>query len=334
MAVRALQRIQLGDETSPGVSTAAAVIWRGVGVLKNESMPTFPEENVGYLLPTTRNYIPKKGATLSMDEVPATFEQLPYILSSSIENVHTATADGAGSGFYYQYDFPWTAANAAPLTYTIEMGDDQRVDEMEYAFVEEFTLKGAAGEAVMVGATWRGRQATDAEFTGALSPITVEEILFSKGALWIDTTAASIGVTAKTQTWLGFEMTVPSNWQAVYTADGNIVFTFLKYTGANPVTGTITLEHDTVGEAEITAAKAGTVRYIQVRFTGGTALTTAGTSWTYKTLQAQFAIQYTDIPEISDQDGNDILVLPWRQVYDATVKGGVITVVNLNTTVG
>jgi len=331
MSVKALRRIQCGHETTAGTAVAAVVIWRGLGVLEDGQVREFPEEDIGYLMPSTRSYVPKEGASLAMEEVPATFEQLPYILSSSIENVHTATADGAGSGYIYQYDFPITAANAAPLTWTIEMGDDQRVDEMEYAFVEEFTLKGAAGEAVTVAATWQGRQATDAEFTGSLTPIAVEEVLFSKGALWLDATGGTIGTTTKTQTWLGFEMTVPSGWMPVYTADGNLYFTFLKYTGNNPVTGTLLLEHDTTGEAELGFARAGTVRLLQVRFTGA-ALTTAGTSWTYKTLQAQFAIQYTEVPSLDDQDGNDVIELPWRQVYSDSIPGQIV-VINSNSTI-
>jgi hypothetical protein len=332
MSVKALRKIQMGDETTAGTAVAATVIWRGQGVLKDDNVPVFPEEDIGYLMPTNRNYFPKDGATLEMEETPATFEQLTYILSSSIENVHTATADGTGSGYIYQYDFPITAANSAPLTYTIEMGDDQRSDEMQYAFVQEFTLSGAGGEAVNVSATWVGRAATDCDFTGSLSPIAVEEILFSKGKLYLDATGGTIGTTQKTSTWLGFELNVPSNWMPVYTADGAVTFTFLKYTGGNPVTGTLILEHDATGEAEVNFAKAGTVRLLRMEWLG-TALTTAGTSWTYNTLQASFAIQYTDVPELSDQDGNDVIELPWRQVYSDSQPGQIV-VINENATVG
>ena len=79
-------------------------------------------------------------------------------------------------------------------------------------------------------------------------------------------------------------------------------------------------------------AKAGTVRLLRMEWLG-TALTTAGTSWTYNTLQASFAIQYTDVPEISDQDGNDVIELPWRQVYSDSQPGQIV-VINENATVG
>ena len=98
-----------------------------------------------------------------MDDTPATFEQLVYVLSGSISKVTTGVTDTAGSGKIWTYTVASTAAPTVQ-TYTIEMGDDQRVDEMEYAYVENFTLSGAKGEAVMLAAEWRGRQATDTGF--------------------------------------------------------------------------------------------------------------------------------------------------------------------------
>lgn len=325
--VKGLRKIQLGKETVAGTAVAATTIWRGQGVLDDDREIVQPSEDIGLLVKSDRTYIPRVGAILEMDEAEATFEQLPYIMAASLDGVVTGAADGVGSGKIYQYDQAATVSNAVK-TFTIEMGDDQRVDEMEYSYVEEFSLKGAKGEAVMMAATWRGRQATDTEFTGALSVPTVEEILFQKGKLYIDPT--TIGTTQKTATWLGFSLKVPGGWKAVYTGDGNLYFTQAVYKGHkdNPITGEIILEHDATAEAEITAARAGTLRLIRMVFQGS-ALTTAGTAYTYKTLKLDMAAKYTKVPKLEDEDEDDIVTLPFEVVYNGTATLGFqATVVN------
>jgi len=327
MAVKALRKIQLGQETTAGTAVDATNIWRGNGVLTDEREIVPVEEDVGLLLPTDRSYIPKYGAVLEMEETPLTFEQAPYIFSASIENIVSGTQDGTqGSGYIYQYDFATNAENV-PKTYTLEMGDDQRVDEMEYSYVETFSISGAGGEGMMISATWRGRQATDAEFTTGISLPTVEEALFGKTSVYIDTSGGTIGTTSKTGSIMAFNLEYSSGRQALYTADGNLYFSATKCTGQE-VTGSITFEHDTTGEAELSAARSEAVRLIRFN-TLGSALTTAGTAYTYKTLKVDMAIQYTEVPPISDQDGNDTIELPFRVVWLAAKSlGGQVIVVN------
>lgn len=324
--VKALRKIQIGQETTAGTAVVATTIWRGEGVLTDERTIEFPAEDIGLYASAGRAYIPQIGATLSLDETPATFEQLVYVLSGAISKVTTGVTDTAGSGKIWTY----TVASTAPptvQTYTIEMGDDQRVDEMEYAYVEKLTLSGAKGEAVMMAADWRGRQATDTDFTGSVAIPTVEEILFSKGKLYIDPT--TIGSTQKTATWLGFNLEIPSGWKAVWTGDGNLYFTQMVYKGTreDEITGELTLEHDATAEAEITAARAGTLRLVRLLF-NGTALTTAAT-YTYKTLKIDMAIKYTEIPALEDEDEDDVVTLPFKVVYSSTAAlFAQITVVN------
>lgn len=328
--VKALRKIQIGKEVAAGTAVAATTIWRGEGTLKDDRQIEMVSEDVGLLEPTDRSYVPRLGAQVTLDDTPATFEQLPYLLVACINGITTGTTDTAGSGKVWTFTAPTTTPNTIK-TFTIEMGDNQRVDEAEYAFVEEISLSGAKEEAVMMSATFRGRQATDAEFTGSLSIPTVEEILFGKGKLYIDPT--TIGTTQKTETWLGFSLNIPGGWKAVYTGDGNLYFTKIEYVGHkdNPITGEITLEHDTVAEAEIGFARSETMRLLRMQFLGS-ALQTSG-SFTYKTLRIDLPIKYTEVPELDDEDGDDIVTLPFQAVYGVT--GAIapsITVVNELTT--
>ena len=80
-------------------------------------------------------------------------------------------------------------------------------------------------------------------------------------------------------------------------------------------------------EAEITAARAGTLRLVRLLF-NGTALTTAGT-YTYKTLKIDMAIKYTEVPALEDEDEDDVVTLPFKVVYSSTAAlFAQITVVN------
>ena len=80
---RALRKLQIGAETlaAPGSNVAASTIWRGMGVIKDERDIVFPEEDVGILGGTDRNYEAARWSELSMPAVEATFNQLPYILN-------------------------------------------------------------------------------------------------------------------------------------------------------------------------------------------------------------------------------------------------------------
>lgn len=326
MSVKALRQIQLGKETTAGTATAATVQWAGNGVLKDDRTITPLEYDDGFLPDNPFNYIPNAGATLEMEDTPATFEQLPYILSASIEATITGTQDTGGSGYVYQYDVPTNAAQT-PKTYTIEMGDDQRVDEMEYAYVEKFSLKGASDEPVMVSATWKGRQATDSDFTAVDNPSALEPILFNMGTLDIDATGGTIGLTNKTATLLGYTLDVDMGHRQIKSADGAKYFNTIKQV-APVVTGTLILEHNATGEAELTIARAGTRRLVRLEHTGA-ALTTAGSSYTYRKMIISLALEYTDVPALSDQDGNDVIEIPFRMVYSSTDSlAGQIIVVN------
>lgn len=315
MSVKALRKIQMGLEAASahGTAVAATAIWRGEGLIDDQTEVTFVPEDVGYLSGTDRTYIARVGGIINMTDTPATFEQLPYILAAGIQDIVAGTADGAGSGKIYQYDMPTTAAKTIQ-SYTIEAGDDQQAEEMEYSFVEDFTLAGSAGEALMMSATWRGRQVSLATFTGPLSLVTVEEILFSKGKMYIDAASVAFGTTQASNTFLGMNLTVDTGWEAVETADGALYFTFAKSTMPEVLLN-VTFEHDAVAVAEKAAWRAETPRNIRLIWTGSALATTA--TYDVKTLQIDLAGKWESFDMISEQDGNDIVTGTFRSRYNA-----------------
>lgn len=323
--IKALRKIQLGRESTAGTAVAASTIWRGMGTIEDQRETVFPEEDIGILGGVDRTYVPKLLAAISMGSIPATFEQLPHILEAGVRTDAPAQ-DGAGTDYIYEYIFPTTAANTIK-TYTIEGGDNQAVEEMEYGFVTGFTLEGSAGEALMMSAEWQGRQVATSAFTGALTLPTVEEILVSKGKLYIDDDDGTIGTTQKTSTLLSLTLNVNTGLTAVFTADGSLYFTFVK--GVAPeITLDVTFEHDGTATAEKANWRAQTARQIRLIFEGST-VGTPGTTYSKKTLIIDLAGKWESFSALEDQDGNDIVTGTFRARYNATAAlFAAITVVN------
>ncbi len=313
--IRKLRKIQLFLETAAGTAGAATTIWRGQGTIEDQRQVIFPDEDIGYLSGVDRAYTPNLLAALTMDDTPATFEQLPYLLAAGVENVVSGTTDTGGSGKIYTYTMSTTAAQTLK-TYTIEGGDNQEVEEMEYSFVESFNLTGSSSEAVMMGAEWKGRQVTVSGFTTTATLPAVEEILFNKAVLYIDTAGGTIGTTTKSNTLLGFDLAVTTGVVPVFAGDGQLYFSFTKI--AEPeVTLGVTFEHDATSAAEKVAWRANTARQVRLKI-NGSALTTAGSGYTYKTLIVDLAGKWETFDKIDEQDGNDIVTGTLRARYNST----------------
>lgn len=321
--IKALRMIQLGAESTAGDAVAATARWRGMGTIEDGREVVFPEEDIGLVGGADRSYIPRLAAAISFEDIEATFEQLPYILEAGVQTVSPTT--DSGSGYIYSYAFPTTGVNSIQ-TYTIEGGDNQQAEEMEYAFVEAFTLSGAAGEALKMSADWVGRQVTNTTFTASLSVPSVEEILFSKASLYIDDSTGTVGTTLISNTLLAMNLEVDTGWQVVETATGELYFSFAKSTMPE-ITLDITFEHDANAVAEKTAWRNQTPRQLRLEFPGS-ALSTTGTYDT-KLLRVDLAGKWESFEPLGEEDGNDTVEATFRMRYNSTAAlFGEIVVVN------
>lgn len=316
MAVKKLRKIQLGLETDKGTALPATKIWRGEGVLEDQLEVVFPEEDVGILPGTDRSYIPKLAAGITIEDTPFTFEQGPILLAIGVDDIVDGVVDtGTGAtGYIYDYVGPITI-DPGFKTYTLEGGDDQQAEEMEYVFATEITLKGAAGEAWMMGAALIGRQVALTTFTAALTVDAVEEALFSKTKLYIDDGGGTIGTAVKANTLLDAEVVLTTGLQPVFTGDGELYFSFAKRQMPECVC-TITFEHDASSVAEKAAWRAQTTRLIRLECLG-TALTVAGAE-THKRLTIDMAGKWETFEALDEVDGNDIVRGTFRARYSST----------------
>lgn len=327
------KKIQFGLESSKGTAVAASKMWRGKGGWSEPYQWAKPDENVGLLIDANRTYRPKTGIEVQLDSTPATFEQLPILLASGIDDTTSGAANGGTTnGYIYVYDVQAAPGANQNKALTVELGDNQQEYESAYCVTKSFSLTGAPGEAVMMTGTMEAHSIAKSTFT-TLTPPTVEEILFQKGKIYSDAIGGTMGATQFANTWLGFTADITTGVTPVWTGDGSLDFSFEKNVGTT-MTGTFTVEHDDIGEAVYDRWLLGSPRKVRLEFTG-TALTGTGGTHSTKLLRIDLVVLPVSIdPLVTDGNGDNTIVYGWRMVYDSTAALGCrITVVNTISTI-
>lgn len=312
---RAFRFLQLGAESVQGTPVAATTIWRGMGMIKDGREWIRPQENVGIAGGTLRKYLARQWSELAMPEVEATYEQLPYIFEAGVA-IETPSADGTGSGYIYNYLSPTTAQNTL-RTYTIEGGDDQQAEEIDFAFVKHFNLNGEGTGALMCSVDWYGREATNTTKTPALSIPTVEEILVNNAKLYIDEPGGTIGSTEVSSTLFKVDLDVVTGVKEYWAVDGTKDFSLIKFTSDEALVLKLTYEHNASAVAEKANYRDGTNRLIRLLFEGSD-LGTPGSTYSKKTMIWDLAAFYNDWGILDDNEGNDVVEVEAIVAYSDT----------------
>jgi hypothetical protein len=286
-----------------------------MGVIKDNREVIFPEEDVGILGGVDRSYIARQWSEISMPAVESTFEQVNYILEAGVQAVQTGSLDTGGSGYIYSYAASTTAQNST-LTYSIEGGDDQQAEEFDYGFVKHFNLSGTGQGALMMSADWTGHTTTNADFTASLSIPSVEEILVNNAVLYIDDAGGGIGTTTVGDTLFGVDLDWTTGLQEYWAVDGSLDFSLTKFT-RDDIVLSMTYEHNASAVTEKAKFRDGSTRLVRLLFEGSD-LTTAGATYSKKTLLIDLTGVYEDWSALEDQDGNDVVTATLRVRYGET----------------
>ena len=288
----------------------------------------FPDEDIGYIAPVNRAVTPYTLGSLDLDEVPATFEQLPYILAMGVDGVVTGTKDGSGTDYIYTYNFPTTALKT-PKTFTIEGGDNEQVERMAYTFCESFKISGKSKEPWMVSGKLIGNSVDvlATGFTSGVSLPSVEEILFQKTKLYIDAVNKTIGTTQIVCTLYEFSLDVTTGFTATFAANGALGFCKIN-AGVPDIKLHLVFEHNSSSTSEKANWRNITPRLIRIKGEGSS-FTTGGTKYQKKTCNLDMAGLWEKIDKLGENNGNDILEGDFRVAYDPTAaKFAVIEVAN------
>ena len=306
------QKVQIGKESTAGTAVAASALWCGQGaMIQDDRNIVKPRSFDGMAVPGERNYTSVLGASWAMASTEATFEQLDYVLSGGLVDQISGTADGAGSSGYVRTYAPHGASNTALntiKTFTIEAGDNQQAEEMEYSFVTDFKLEQVLGEAMMVSGNWMGRQAQPVSFTGSIAQPTVE-VINKPVALWIDDSGGSIGSTAISSTIYKWSLDVVTGWVADPPRDNNLYFDTIRYSrAAYSAKLNVTFAHNATSVAEKADFRSNAARLFRLQSTGS-AYGTAGSGTLFsgtKGFRLDAAGSYDAFSALGEQDGASI----------------------------
>jgi hypothetical protein len=311
MSAVQLTKLQMGAETSAYTIHAATNVWRGNGKFTNDVTINNRDENVGVLVDIDSPYTAAEGATLTLNERPASYEQVGYLLDMSMNAVTAASNSGTPTSYKYIYVPSVTTEPTTFATYTFEGGDGTQGYVFNGCVCKEFKLSGAPKQPVMMSATLAACRMAKQAFTGSIAIPSEEEILFQKTKLYLDLAAGTIGATNHPD-FLGFDMTVTSGLDSFYRGDGNL------YAIAKPskfeVKGSFTILHDSLGVAQYDDYVAMTGQRLRILSEG---VAFAGSPGTYKNktlnTDAFIHIDKTDVLDVIN--GRNVVKVNWSARY-------------------
>lgn len=329
--IRALRKIQLGHNASSdsGDIIPATTIWRGMGTIQDDRKFYFVPEDVGIMGGVDRSNVSFLGASISLDAVDCTPEQLPYLCEMNIGNATPVQDTDSGDGYVYTYNFPSTSQNTL-LPFTLEGGDNNQAEVMDYVLGTDFTLSGVGQESWKMSGNCFGRQSQKQAFTSPVALPAVTPFNFSMSKLYIDADSDTFGTTLISNTLLKATFKYTSMIVAKPSADGNIYFSFVVQTGF-AATLDVTFEHNTSAVAAKDDWIAQNGKLVQVLMQGNTF--TVGGVYTRRIAKINLAGKWSKFNKLGEQNGNDVLEGTFDCKYNSTAatNGQIIVVPALAT---
>jgi hypothetical protein len=186
--------------------------------------------------------------------------------------------------------------------------------------VTQTTATEAAGNTITVAQYFSGGPA-------GLTVPTVEDIAFGNTKLFIDAVGGTIGTTQVTNSLLSCTVTIKTGIMGKDTGDGNLYFNHLEFVPED-ITVKMSFLYNGNSQAERANYRNQVARLIRIQ-SQGSALTTAGTTYTYKTRNIDLAGKWEKFDPIGEQNGSDIIAATFHAKYNATAaKYCVVTYVN------
>jgi len=335
MASKSFQTLQLGRETVQGTNVPATIKWAGPGASFRDGLKMeFPMEDIGIVGGTDRSFIPSVLAEFDTNETELTFEQFPNILEASIVAA-TPAADGAGTDKIYTYPLIDTAEPdyTTLKAYSAEFGDSNQYEEASFCLCSEWELKGKTESAWKMTSKWFGRQVANTTKTAGLAASTVSSALFQKTKLYVDAVAGSFGATQIASTLLEANIKCTTGWYPIYTGDGNLYWTLPGFDSEKyNIQIDLTLLMNSSAVAQRDAWRLETPKLLTLK-SEGPALTSAGTTYSVKTILQNYAGKWQSFDPISSQNGTSIVKASFINRYNATKadRGNIIVVNELTT---
>jgi hypothetical protein len=112
-----------------------------------------------------------------------------------------------------------------------------------------------------------GRQSTTNSFTGALSLPALSELPVNKAKVYLDAIGGTYGTTQLSNTIIGGQINITTQWVPQFTMDGNLYYSYPSYADTH-VDGALTFLHDTAVTQAKTDFRARTPKLLRLDFIG------------------------------------------------------------------
>jgi hypothetical protein len=317
------QTVQIGKETTPGTGVAAGKLLQYIGFDLDPQIDMVAFRPMGSKVNSA--VLPGKDFTNFTIAGQGSYSELVYVLNSLLKDVTPSTVDTTGKSWLYE---PAARTEDTKARYTIEQGSATRAGKTTYGTVigAELTWNRTDGVTIS-GAGW-GQQYQDA-ITITPGPTTIEEapILPTHLNVYVNDTFGAIGTTKLTRdfnaVWRCNDV-VGQVWplnsaNASFASDVEL---------APTVQMELTAEADSAGMGFLTAARAGSVKYIRLE-----AMSTvlAGAATAFYKVWIDGAMKVSAVGGFDDSDGVKVVNWTLDAVTDSTFSATAyqrITVVN------
>lgn len=323
--LKAFRKIQYGIESTHGTAVAAdEIVFGTLSVKPSDHVWHKPEQDRGVLATNVETPF-EVSKEIELDfEGEAADRLLVFLFNLAIRgNITPTQPDDSGEPNHYLWLFEMalTTPNTPDETNgietaTIEYGDNVQAYEVEYAFLTNLEISGTVNEAIMVSATFMGRQVGEVSFTGSLTAPAYAYYAFNNSTFYIDTSYAGIGGTQKTGMLRAFTWTFETMFMPLFAADGNLYFSQIKEDKKTVQLELTYWRDDTNTEAEFDKYAAQTTSYIRIALASDTEMDSGQDNPSYVYLDGAF--KYTEFPELDDEDGTSVVTVTAEAFYDAT----------------
>lgn len=320
--------VQIGKETTPGTGVSAGKLLQYIGFALNPNIEMQTFRPMGSRVPST--VVPGKDSSTLSIEGQGTYSEIVYLFNSLLKDVTPTTVDTTGKQWLYE---PSARTEETKARYTIEEGSATRAGKATYGTVTGVTLTYNRTAGLTISGEGFAQQYQDnIALTG--SPTTIEDapVLATHLNVYSNDTFGAIGTTKLTRDFnaeLNISNMVGPVWpinsaNASYASDVDL---------EPSVSCTLRAEADSTGMGLLTAARAGSTKYIRLE-----ALSTvlAGSSTAFYKIWVDFAGKVNEFPGFDDEEGVKVIDVGLTPVLDSTFSAAGawirVTVVNKVTT--
>ncbi len=309
------EKVQIGVESTAGTAVAPTRELQGLNIELDTALEYDTFGPMG-MIPNTLVAPRQEWGTGALSGYP-TYTELPYVFSNVFGAATISTPTGATLARQWLWapdeSTPWT-----PKTWTIRRGvPGGTAEQADYGLLTGVNMAFSRTATPEIGGDLMTRRL---DYTASLAStgvtgLTLVPVLPAEGDVWMDSTAAGLGVTKLLRDF-AFSFTIADLFGPIWPINSSLN-SFAAHGVSKPGTleASLRLGNDSVGTSLVTNMRAGSSVFVRYKATSGTMIEAS----TPYSLQIDMALKCKGAPSRGDEDGL-LSTLEWtfENVYDST----------------